>query len=504
MPDIAQGNNAKLILAPGEVYRVTAVGTATVQAAYGAPSGTTTVTAASRDFGPYDAHAKLILTAVSGSVGYQLRDGMSPVLVDDDGRLLTPSGDVVGDSPIGQIYGREKLRRFALAVAAGGKRRVRIPFYIHSFTGFGSDGTTSSGVSNVTAWRSKSIPGAVCRALNASVQGVVGYGVETFAGNGPAAFFTLAGGASISGPYTSTGPGGYALALGSSGHSASFIAAGTAVRVFGYASAVGVVPRYSINGGATQNAPAVTNLPTPIGTTYWYSYDITGLTAGDTVALIGATSGTVAAYAVDPDLKTSAGITLDRISVPGFANMQIISSFLDDTDTAPPGNWISSGANYRLTQAQSVSTRMGFEGGNIVMTDVNDLKMWADTQQGTAWGVTLERQRQHLRNHITYMNSIGLDTLVVCGTIRNPVSVAADSVPYSQFELIEAYKAVTDEFTCAAVLDLTKDFDGANVTERYAAQQASGLIVDTVHPNEAGCDYFGGARIGRSIVNAMV
>lgn len=109
MPDIAQGNNAKLILAPGEVYRVTAVGTATVQAAYGAPSGTTTVTAASRDFGPYDAHAKLVLTAVSGPVNYQLRQGMSPVLVDDDDQLFTPDGQPVGGGvirPSGMVRAR--------------------------------------------------------------------------------------------------------------------------------------------------------------------------------------------------------------------------------------------------------------------------------------------------------------------------------------------------------------------------------------------------------------
>lgn len=422
-----------------------------------------------------------------------------PALVADQ-QIITPDGEVVGG---GAIYGSKKLKRLSLAVAAGGKRRVRIPFYIHSYTGYGSDNTTSSGLANVTAWRSKSIPGAVCRALNASVQGAVSYGIETFAAAGPSAFFTLAGGANVVGPYTSTGPGGYACALAAPGYTATFTAVGTAVRVWGYASAVGVVPRYSVNGGATQNAPAVTNLPTPIGTTYWFTYDITGLTPGDTVALIGPSSGTAAPYAVDPDLKTTPGITIDRVSVPGYANMQIMSSFLGEADTKPPGGWISSGANYRLTQAQSVSSRLGAEGGNIVMTDVNDLKMWADSIAGTSWGVTLEQQKQHLRNHIAYMNSLGMDTLVVCGAIRNPVSVAADNVPYTQFDLIEAYKQVVDEFEYAAVLDLTKDFEGSDITARYAAQQASGLIVDSVHPNENGCDYFGGARIGRSIVNAM-
>lgn len=126
MPDIGQGNNAKLILAPGEVYRVTAVGTATVQAAYGAPSGTTTVTAASRDFGPYDAHAKLVITASSGPVNYQLRQGMSPVLVGEYGQLTTPDGQAVsvgGPSRRSNVYGRQPAggasTAFGTAVAQG-------------------------------------------------------------------------------------------------------------------------------------------------------------------------------------------------------------------------------------------------------------------------------------------------------------------------------------------------------------------------------------------------
>lgn len=96
MPDLSQGAQAKLILQPGEVYRISAVGTATVQAVYGAPSGTTTVTSKSQDFGPYDAHAKLIITAVSGPVNYQIRQGLSPVLVDDEYRLLGPDGRPIG------------------------------------------------------------------------------------------------------------------------------------------------------------------------------------------------------------------------------------------------------------------------------------------------------------------------------------------------------------------------------------------------------------------------
>lgn len=72
MSDLAQGYSASLILNPGDSYRVSTPGTATVQVAYGGPSGTTTLTAQSRDFGPYDANAKLEVVAVSGTCSYSL------------------------------------------------------------------------------------------------------------------------------------------------------------------------------------------------------------------------------------------------------------------------------------------------------------------------------------------------------------------------------------------------------------------------------------------------
>ena len=94
MADISQGNRAELILNPGDVYRVSTGGTATVEAVYGAPAGTTTVTASSQDFGPYGANAKLIVRAVTGSCGYTLRSDREPVLY-QSGQIVTPGGEVV-------------------------------------------------------------------------------------------------------------------------------------------------------------------------------------------------------------------------------------------------------------------------------------------------------------------------------------------------------------------------------------------------------------------------
>jgi hypothetical protein len=67
MSDIAQGNFAKIVLKPGDSYRVTTSGVATVESRYGAPAGTTTVTANSVTFGPYNVEASLKVTAVTGS-----------------------------------------------------------------------------------------------------------------------------------------------------------------------------------------------------------------------------------------------------------------------------------------------------------------------------------------------------------------------------------------------------------------------------------------------------
>jgi hypothetical protein len=62
MSDLAQGNSANLILNPGDAYRVSASGVATVVGIYGAPTTTTTVAAASTSFGPYNAQAKIRVT----------------------------------------------------------------------------------------------------------------------------------------------------------------------------------------------------------------------------------------------------------------------------------------------------------------------------------------------------------------------------------------------------------------------------------------------------------
>ncbi len=76
MSDLSFGAHANVFLQPGEILRVSTSGEATVVAAYGAPDGTTTITAGTQDFGPYGVPAKLRVTAVSGRADYDRVDDM--------------------------------------------------------------------------------------------------------------------------------------------------------------------------------------------------------------------------------------------------------------------------------------------------------------------------------------------------------------------------------------------------------------------------------------------
>lgn len=95
MSNISSSNHANLILKPGEIYRVSTGGVATVTAAYGAPAGVTTVTASTQDFGPYTANAKLRVDAVTGTASYRLLDaaGDGDAVPVTASRALTPADD---------------------------------------------------------------------------------------------------------------------------------------------------------------------------------------------------------------------------------------------------------------------------------------------------------------------------------------------------------------------------------------------------------------------------
>ena len=89
MSDLSQSQTASLVLNPGDTYRISTGGTATVKAIYGAPAGTTTITANFATFGPYDAPAKLDVTAVSGTASYSLLAAIPVTKV--DGKFSDPA-----------------------------------------------------------------------------------------------------------------------------------------------------------------------------------------------------------------------------------------------------------------------------------------------------------------------------------------------------------------------------------------------------------------------------
>ncbi len=96
MTDLASGARAKLIINPGEVFRVSAPGQATVTTAYGAPDGTATINAGYQDFGPYSVPAKLLLLANSGPAAYTLLYRVPLDAIPNGDGSLTLSGASAG------------------------------------------------------------------------------------------------------------------------------------------------------------------------------------------------------------------------------------------------------------------------------------------------------------------------------------------------------------------------------------------------------------------------
>ncbi len=114
MPDLAQGYSANIVLNAGDSVRVSTTGQATVTSAYGAPAGTTTLTANTQTFGSYQVPAKLRLTAVSGSCNYA-QPVQVPVTVDQSTGAVNPPGAVsgAGDVTVNNRDGAGRVTSYA-------------------------------------------------------------------------------------------------------------------------------------------------------------------------------------------------------------------------------------------------------------------------------------------------------------------------------------------------------------------------------------------------------
>lgn len=438
----------------------------------------------------------------SRPIGWNLMEPDNvPVVVGSDNVLRRPSGLPVGGGAV--LVGAEKVRSMLSAIRTASWQRVSLAFHGHSIIAgaYSDDGVFD--YASAQNWRTKSMAAMLSRALNGAVGGAWSSGIECIT-DPQRGFLTLGGGAAFSPAFSSGGIGGFVCGMTASGYTASFAAAGSTVRVYAYASAAGVTARYTVNGGATQNASVAPSTATGYAGMVWYEFTITGLTAGDTVQLMGPTSGAYHIYAVDTNYVTTAGVTVQRLGVSGAAGAQAVAAYLDDTDTQPGSSafWTASGrAAQRAMQTDSVTTRLGVA-GVLNMFDVNDTKTFGDSGNGTAWGWTIADHRRHMVNYLNAMASRSLPVVLCFGPLRDPSTTSALSAPYTQVDLINAYKDVADGFATCAYVDLTEEFTGNTLAERYAAQQATGLIFDSVHPGSRGSAYFGAQRIAQALLSA--
>lgn len=430
-------------------------------------------------------------------------------IFEQNGKIVTTSGAQVGGG-VAQLVGASRVRTMLAAIRRGGRQRVNLGFHGHSIVqGVGSDSTTNTNYASAQIWRQQSMAAMLSRALNGAVGG-------TFVGGGESlvlpqnGMLTAVSGALQPGNYGIAGPQGYVLALTNATDTADFIAEGSAVRIYGYASGAGVVARYQINGGAVTNATAAPNTPTGAvvsgNTLVWYDVTITGLTPGDTVRLVGPASGGSAnnyrVYLIDPNYVTTPGVTVHRLASAGQMGPQVIAAYLDDTDKQPGGGafWVAPGrADQRAMQTDSVTTRLGVA-GVLNMFCVNDIKAY--NFAGQAWGWTLETLERHMRNYLTAMDAREIPVVLCLGPLRNPEAADTAGTPYTQADIIDLYKHCADTSNSAAYIDLSAEFTGATLNDRYAVQQATGLIQDAVHPNAEGAAYYGAQRIANALLSA--
>lgn len=464
------------------------------------PSGTDTAVASGKWSGDY-AYLRADAGALSaGAVVTTL------VAVDQTG---ASSGDVVGGGGA-VLVGAEKVRSMLAAIRTGGHTRVNLAFHGHSLVaGMGVNGDILFSLSAAQQWRLKSMPAMLGRALNGAVGGEWSPGFETMA-DPQRAIFTLGGAAFVS-VYGGGGPNGNVISINAATDTAAFAAQGTAVRVLTYASGAGVVARYQINGGAVQNVAAAPNNPTGFvssgNTLVWYDFTISGLTIGDTVTLLGPASGSATnnyrVFAVDPAYVTTPGVSVHRMAFSNMLGAQVVAAYLDNTDTLPATSWLTlpSASALRDMQTDSLTKRLGAS-GVLNMFDVNEHLGY--DYSGQAWGWTLATKRRHMQNYLNAMDAREMPVVLCFGPFGNPAGASRVSVPYTQLDIIDTYKELAELSNNTAWIDLTESSVGSTPAEKYADQQASGLVLagDNLHWNAAGAAYFGAQKIAKALLSA--
>lgn len=412
------------------------------------------------------------------------------------------------------LIGASKISSFLSSIANAVYGRVNIAVHSHSI-GMGVNATDSVvyNAANMLLWNDKCqyavMTKRLCTVLggspSSSSQSMVSGSASPRTTN---PLFTVGGGAVAAAASWSNGPGGWRINFTAGTHTLSFTAIGQNIKFYGTADATGRQLRWSapsVAGGATQTATGAGSVAYLNGGAFWYEFIITGASPGETVTLIGPTTGVVTVHMIDPDYKTTPGITLHRACLTGGPLVEIHATALDSSDTAGPNAlWLggtTTTINRRTDQGNSMSMRENYA-GIILQTDVNDLNNF-DTA-GSPWGYTLADHQRHLANYLAYHAANNIPVIVVFGPIRDP-AYQPGARPYNQEDLIAAYKATVAAASNAAYIDLTEQFTGSTYTDRYNAQVAAGVMDPNsaiVHPGEVGHAFFG-EQIADAILDAI-
>lgn len=511
MPTINAGTSPTISLDAGQrlAFAAGGAGLATVFAV-STPEATYPLGAAPVTIGPF-AGARTVSINAERALSYQQLADNPQLFPPVQGVVQDPSTgqQFAGGAPVsgGGIVGVSKIRKLLSAIGQAAYRRVNLSYHGHSIVvGVDANSSGAFNAASLAAWNTQSQAAVLAKVLSAASGGAASSSMIAMGGiiGSLNPLLTLGGGAPAQAVDGLFGPYGTRVTLTNPAHTLSFAAVGTAVRVYCVASGAGSTTPLrwsapSVSGGVTQTGPSPAASPnpgnTPDGTRTWCEFTIGPVVPGETVSLVGPTSGSYSVYLIDADYKTTPGVTVNRIAQSGATLAGLHAAATDNTDTGGYfGGWLGSGnANVRLGQQQSLSVRVPSDGA-LLQTEVNDLNEWAQS-----WNYTLADLQRHLSNYLSYHNTLGLPVLMVLGPIRDP-SFSVGTRPYQQTDLIAAYKAVIDAAPNAAYLDLTAEFGGAT-TAGYALQGAAGLMQDNVHPNQIGHGYFGN-RIAQALLAA--
>jgi len=445
MSQLSAGAHANVVLNPGQVLRVSTGGAATVLSAYGAPAGTSTVTATTRDFGPYTVPAKLRVDALSGSATYQVG---TQAQAGDLGYAL--GGGVPVYSPLGLRRIRRQLEDAQFKVASINAVGDSITF------GWGSDNADpnyptgnlsapTDAIGDSAGW-----VGQLRRMLAAQYSGV-GTGRAGFIG--PKQTGAVLSGSGGGTPGEGQGIHNYALYLVSGATLTYTVPACTNIDIYYWESSGTGAFTVTIDGNA--NTVAFGS-----GNEVYKVVSYTGLAnTTHTVAI------TTAAITTQCGLRyhSGYGVAVGRFGRAGFSASDSIG--LGDFNVLTPAASKANALNSYAMVANAL---------NIVAFSNNDFSRQA------SYGNSIAEYESTLRAIVAKTTSAGGCTLLLGMTARDPAHPSPATGPVAQSAYWDVMRKIaqdTDHVAHARMVDVMGD---------WAVARAAGLLVDGEHPSRMG------------------